>query len=155
MTNAIDLQLIADYTGTMLWPMIALSNIAQGSAVLGMIFAAEKGCGGTGSECTGMYLMLSGRNGAGDLRCKPEISLPFVCGMIGSACAAVICVATGTTANAIGVGGFPGILVHQASIYALLCSMHGDCDCSTFSADDNCGKEKGRGISRKQRSAWK
>ena len=30
--------------------------------------------------------------------------------MIGSACAAVVCVATGTTANAIGVGGLPGIL---------------------------------------------
>ena len=30
MSNAIDLQLIADYGGTMLWPMIALSNIAQG-----------------------------------------------------------------------------------------------------------------------------
>lgn len=38
MTNAIDLQLIADYHGTMLWPMIALSNIAQGSAVLAMIY---------------------------------------------------------------------------------------------------------------------
>ena len=34
MSNAIDLQLIADYGGTMLWPMIALSNIAQGSAVM-------------------------------------------------------------------------------------------------------------------------
>ena len=29
MSNAIDLQLIADFGGTMLWPMIALSNIAQ------------------------------------------------------------------------------------------------------------------------------
>ena len=42
MTNAIDLQLIADFGGTMLWPMIALSNIAQGSAVLGMIFLQKK-----------------------------------------------------------------------------------------------------------------
>ena len=39
MSNAIDLQLIADYGGTMLWPMIALSNIAQGSAVLAMIIS--------------------------------------------------------------------------------------------------------------------
>ena len=31
MSNAIDLQLIADFGGTNLWPMIALSNIAQGS----------------------------------------------------------------------------------------------------------------------------
>ena len=42
MSNAIDLQLIADYGGTMLWPMIALSNIAQGSAVLGMICCRER-----------------------------------------------------------------------------------------------------------------
>ena len=42
MTNAIDMQLIADFEGTMLWPMIALSNIAQGSAVLGMAFLQRK-----------------------------------------------------------------------------------------------------------------
>lgn len=38
---------------------------------------------------------------------------PFICGMIGSAIAAVVCVATSTTANAIGVGGIPGILSIQ------------------------------------------
>lgn len=38
MSNAIDLQLIADFGGTNLWPMIALSNIAQGSAILGIIY---------------------------------------------------------------------------------------------------------------------
>ena len=38
---------------------------------------------------------------------------PFVCGMIGSGIAGVICVSTGTTANAIGVGGIPGILSIQ------------------------------------------
>lgn len=38
---------------------------------------------------------------------------PFVCGMIGSAVAAVVCVSTTTTANAIGVGGIPGILSIQ------------------------------------------
>ena len=48
---------------------------------------------------------------------------PFVCGMIGSGIAAVVCVATSTTANAIGVGGLPGILsIHPASMgsFALL-----------------------------------
>lgn len=40
-------------------------------------------------------------------------SYPFICGMIGSALAAVISVATSTTANAIGVGGIPGILSIQ------------------------------------------
>ena len=42
MTTAIDLQLIADYGGTMLWPMIALSNIAQGGAVLAMMYLQRK-----------------------------------------------------------------------------------------------------------------
>lgn len=110
MSNAIDLQLIADYEGTMLWPMIALSNIAQGSAVLGMIMLQRKNAEAQEVNvpaCISCYLGVT----------EPAIFgvnlkhvYPFVCGMIGSACAAVISVATGTTANAIGVGGLPGIL---------------------------------------------
>ena len=110
MSNAIDLQLIADYGGTMLWPMIALSNIAQGSAVLGMIALQRKDARAQEvnvPSCVSCYLGVT----------EPAIFgvnlkhvFPFVCGMIGSACAAVLCVATGTTANAIGVGGLPGIL---------------------------------------------
>ena len=42
MTNAIDLQLMAEFGGTNLWPMIALSNIAQGSAVMAMIRINKK-----------------------------------------------------------------------------------------------------------------
>ena len=42
MTNAIDSQLVNLYQGTNLWPMIALSNIAQGSAVLAMSFLQKK-----------------------------------------------------------------------------------------------------------------
>ena len=42
MSNAIDLQLINTTGGTMLWPMIALSNIAQGSAVAGMSYLQRK-----------------------------------------------------------------------------------------------------------------
>lgn len=110
MSNAIDLQLIADYGGTMLWPMIALSNIAQGSAVLGMIYLQRKDAAAQEVNvpaCISCYLGVT----------EPAIfgvnlkhAFPFVCGMIGSACASVVCVATGTTANAIGVGGLPGIL---------------------------------------------
>ena len=42
-----------------------------------------------------------------------KFHFPFICGMIGSAIAAAVCVATSTTANAIGVGGIPGILSIQ------------------------------------------
>lgn len=113
MSNAIDLQLIADYGGTMLWPMIALSNIAQGSAVLGMIFLQRKDPQAQEVNipaCVSCYLGVT----------EPAIfgvnlkrGFPFVCGMIASGISAVVCVATGTTANAIGVGGLPGILSIQ------------------------------------------
>lgn len=115
MSNAIDLQLIADYEGTMLWPMIALSNIAQGSAVLAMIFLQRKDAEAQEvnvPSCVSCYLGVT----------EPAIfgvnlkhGFPFICGMVGSACAAVVSVATGTTANAIGVGGLPGILSIQTN----------------------------------------
>lgn len=110
MSNAIDLQLIADYGGTMLWPMIALSNIAQGSAVLAMIYLQRKKPEAQEVNvpaCISCYL---GVTEPAIFGVNLKYVFPFVCGMIGSACAAIISVATGTTANAIGVGGIPGIL---------------------------------------------
>ena len=113
MSNAIDLQLITDYEGTMLWPMVALSNIAQGSAVLGMVWLQRKDPQAQEVNipaCVSCYLGVT----------EPAIfgvnlkrGFPFICGMIGSGMAAVVSVATGTTANAIGVGGLPGILSIQ------------------------------------------
>lgn len=110
MSNAIDLQLIADFGGTMLWPMIALSNIAQGSAVLGMSWLQkndQKAQEINIPSCISCYLGVT----------EPAIfgvnlkkGFPFICGMIGSGIVAAVCVAMGVTANAIGVGGIPGIL---------------------------------------------
>ncbi len=113
MSNAIDLQLIADYEGTMLWPMIALSNIAQGSAVFGMILLQKKNTRAQEVNvpaCISCYL---GVTEPAIFGVNLKYTFPFLCGMIGSACAAVVCVATGTTANAIGVGGIPGVLSIQ------------------------------------------
>ncbi|MCP1100980.1 PTS system trehalose-specific IIC component [Aequitasia blattaphilus] len=113
MTNAIDMQLIADYQGTMLWPMIALSNIAQGSAVLGMIILQRKNAKAQEVNvpaCISCYL---GVTEPAMFGVNLKYGFPFVCGMIGSAIAGVISVVTGTAANAIGVGGIPGILSIQ------------------------------------------
>ena len=113
MSNAIDLQLIADYGGTMLWPMIALSNIAQGSAVLGMIALQRKDAKAQEVNvpaCISCYL---GVTEPAIFGVNLKLTFPFICGMIGSACAAIVCVATNTTANAVGVGGIPGILSIQ------------------------------------------
>lgn len=113
MSNAIDLQLIADFGGTMLWPMIALSNIAQGSAVLGMIYLQKNDAQAQEvniPSCISCYL---GVTELAMFGVNLKHSYPFICGMIGSACASIVCVATNSTANAIGVGGLPGILSMQ------------------------------------------
>ena len=113
MSNAIDMQLIADFGGTMLWPMIALSNIAQGSAVLGMIYLQRKNADAQEvnvPSCISCYL---GVTEPAMFGVNLKFHFPFICGMIGSAIAAAVCVATSTTANAIGVGGIPGILSIQ------------------------------------------
>lgn len=110
MSNAIDLQLIADYGGTMLWPMIALSNIAQGSAVLGMIFLQRKNAQAQEVNVPAGISCYLGVTEPAIFGVNLKIGFPFICGMIGSACSAIVCVATGTTANAVGVGGIPGIL---------------------------------------------
>lgn len=113
MTNAIDLQLIADYGGTMLWPMIALSNIAQGSAVLGMIFLQKKDAGAQEINVPASVSCYLGVTEPAIFGVNLKFAFPFICGMIGSSMAAIVCVATKTTANAIGVGGIPGILSIQ------------------------------------------
>ena len=110
MTNAIDLQLIADYQGTMLWPMIALSNIAQGSAVLAMIYLQRKNAAAQEVNVPAWVSCYLGVTEPAIFGVNLKYFFPFICGMTGSACAAIVCVSTGTTANAIGVGGIPGIL---------------------------------------------
>ena len=113
MSNAIDLQLIADFKGTMLWPMIALSNIAQGSAVLGMIYLQKKDAEAQEVNvpaCISCYL---GVTEPAMFGVNLKHNFPFISGMIGSSIASIVCVATSSTANAIGVGGLPGILSMQ------------------------------------------
>lgn len=113
MSNAIDLQLIADYGGTMLWPMIALSNIAQGSAVMGMILLQRKNAQAQEVNVPAGISCYLGVTEPAIFGVNLKQGFPFICGMIGSALAAIVCVATSTTANAIGVGGLPGILSIQ------------------------------------------
>lgn len=113
MSNAIDLQLIADYGGTMLWPMIALSNIAQGSAVMGMAALQKKNAQAQEVNIPAGISCYLGVTEPAIFGVNLKHGFPFISGMIGSGIAAVICVATSTTANAIGVGGLPGILSIQ------------------------------------------
>ena len=113
MSNAIDTQLCADFGGTMLWPMIALSNIAQGSAVLGMIYLQRKNARAQEvniPSCISCYL---GVTEPAMFGVNLKYNFPFICAMIGSGIAGVFSVMTSSTANSIGVGGLPGILSMQ------------------------------------------
>lgn len=110
MTNAIDTQLVNQLGYTTLWPMIALSNIAQGSAVLAMTVLQrrnERAEQVNIPACISCYL---GVTEPALFGVNLKYKFPLVCGMIGSACAAMVCTGFGVQALSIGVGGLPGIL---------------------------------------------
>lgn len=117
MTNAIDSQLTNLYDGTILWPMIALSNIAQGSAVLAMSVLQkrnERARQVNIPACISCYL---GVTEPALFGVNLKYGFPLVCGMIGSAIAAMISVGAGVQAFSIGVGGLPGILSINPAFY--------------------------------------
>ena len=110
MTNAIDITLTAKFGGTILWPMIALSNIAQGSSVLAMSVLQRHN---KRAEQVNVPACISAYLGVTEpalFGVNLKYGFPLICGMIGSAIAAVISVGSGTQALSIGVGGIPGIL---------------------------------------------
>ena len=111
MTNAIDSQLLnTPAKSTILWPMIALSNIAQGSSVLAMSVLQKKNERAQQINvpaCISCYL---GVTEPALFGVNLKYVFPLICGMIGSCCAAMISVGFGVEALSIGVGGLPGIL---------------------------------------------
>ncbi|WP_404328698.1 PTS system trehalose-specific EIIBC component [Mesobacillus maritimus] len=113
MTNAIDLQLMSELGGTNLWPMIALSNIAQGSAVLAMIYINRKNEAEKQVSIPAAISCYLGVTEPAMFGINLKYGFPFLAAMIGSLVAAVISVGSGVMANSIGVGGLPGILSIQ------------------------------------------
>lgn len=120
MTNAIDSQLLASPAeSTILWPMIALSNIAQGSSVLAMSVLQRKNERAQQVNvpaCISCYL---GVTEPALFGVNLKYVFPLVCGMIGSCCAAMISVGFGVEALSIGVGGLPGILSIKPQYYLI------------------------------------
>lgn len=120
MTNAIDSQLLASPSkSTILWPMIALSNIAQGSSVLAMSVLQKKNERAQQVNvpaCISCYL---GVTEPALFGVNLKYVFPLICGMIGSCCAAMISVGFGVEALSIGVGGLPGILSIKPEYYLI------------------------------------
>lgn len=120
-TLAIDLQMTNSMGGTPIWPIIALSNIAQASAVVGIIIISKKYNEREVSipAAISAYLGVTEPAMYGiNLRYK----FPMLCAMIGAALSGLICGLFGVLSNGIGVGGLPGILSIKPiywSIYAI------------------------------------
>ncbi|MED3020805.1 MULTISPECIES: PTS system trehalose-specific EIIBC component [Bacillus cereus group] len=106
---AIDLQLIAQHGGTFIWPMIALSNIAQGSAALAMFWISknqnDKSMASTSAISAYFGITEPAMFGV-NLRNK----FPFYAAIIGSAIAAIFITLNGVLAPAIGIGGLPAFI---------------------------------------------
>jgi PTS system trehalose-specific IIC component len=106
---AVDVQLIGSEGGTFLWPMLALSNIAQGAAALAMMFILRdqktKGLAATSSVSAFLGVTEPAIFGV-NIRYK----YPFIFGMIGSAIGGILLTLNHVLASSIGVGGIPGFL---------------------------------------------
>lgn len=113
MTNAIDTQLIADAGGTGLWPMIALSNIAQGSAVFAYYLIHRKNEREAQIALPATISAYLGVTEPALFGVNVKYIYPFVAGMIGSSIAGLLSVTFNVTAASIGIGGLPGILSIQ------------------------------------------
>lgn len=115
-TNAVDLQLMQSMGGTPIWPLIALSNIAQASAVVGIILVSRK----ENEREISVPAAISAYLGVTEpamYGINLKYKYPMLCAMIGSALAAIVCGFSGVLANGIGVGGLPGILSVQPAYW--------------------------------------
>ncbi|MFC7319518.1 PTS system trehalose-specific EIIBC component [Halobacillus campisalis] len=105
---AVDIQLIGSTGTTFLWPMLALSNIAQGSAAFAIMLASKdeklKGLGLSSGISAYLGITEPALFGV-NLRFK----YPFIIAISSSAIAGLYISARGVLANSIGVGGVPGI----------------------------------------------
>ena len=113
MTNAIDLELVRTAGGTGLWPMIALSNIAQGSAVFAYYFIKRHDEREAQISLPATISAYLGVTEPALFGVNVKYIYPFVAGMIGSSIAGLLSVTFNVTAASIGIGGLPGILSIQ------------------------------------------
>ena len=113
MTNAIDLELVRTSGGTGLWPMIALSNIAQGSAVFAYYLIKRRNEREAQISLPAAISAYLGITEPALFGVNVKYVYPLVAGMAASAVSGLLSVAFGVQANSIGIGGLPAILSIQ------------------------------------------
>lgn len=109
---AVDVQLIGSTGSTFLWPILALSNISQGSAAFGVWLASKdenlKGLSVSSGVSAWLGITEPALFGV-NLRYK----FPFIAALVSSALAGMYITIQSVRANSIGVGGVPGIVSIQ------------------------------------------
>ncbi|MBP1174513.1 PTS system trehalose-specific IIC component [Paenibacillus sp. PvR133] len=106
---AVDVQLIGTQGGTFLWPMLALSNIAQGAGALAMMLVLKEQKG-KGLALTSSVSAFLGVTEPAIFGVNIRYKYPFVFAMIGSGIAGILLTVNHVMASSIGVGGIPGFL---------------------------------------------
>ncbi|UFH49542.1 PTS system trehalose-specific EIIBC component [Pseudomonas sp. KNUC1026] len=105
----VDLQLISTQGGTFIWPMIVMSNLAQGSAAAAVFYmtrnARDKSMASTSAVSAYFGITEPAMFGI-NLRYK----YPFYSALIGSSMACIFLSMNKVQASAIGVGGLPGFI---------------------------------------------
>lgn len=114
---AVDLQLIAQ-GGTMIWPMIALSNIAQGSAAVTIALLNKNNEKMKSLSLSSAITAWLGVTEPAMFGVNLRFIYPFYGALIGSALAAAYCILSGVLANSIGIGGLPAFLAIQPKFWS-------------------------------------
>ena len=119
MTNAIDLELVRTVGGTGLWPMIALSNIAQGSAVFAYYFIKRHDEREAQISLPATISAYLGVTEPALFGVNVKYVYPLVAGMSASALSGLLSAVFGVQANSIGIGGLPAILSIKPQYWAI------------------------------------
>lgn len=120
----VDLQILADTGGLYTFPIVALCNIAQASAVLGFIYinrTNEREKQVAIPSCISGYL---GVTEPAMFGVNLKYFYPFLAAIIGSGIAGTVSMLTGTMANSVGVGGIPAFLsMKPQSVFSFMICM--------------------------------
>lgn len=116
---AIETQLIADVAhtgGSFIFTTASMNNVAQGAAVLAVLFLTKKEKLKSICSASGVSALL-GITEPAMFGVTLKLKYPFYAAMVGSAVGSAYCAATKVLAQAMGAAGIPGIISMKPSDY--------------------------------------
>ena len=151
---AIETQLLADSAhtgGSFIFSTASMNNVAQAAAVLAVLLMTKNDKMKSICSASGISALL-GITEPAMFGVNLKYGFPFICAMAGSAVGAVLSVVSGIKANAIGVGGIPGILSIQPQYMGLFAAAMGLVILIPFCLTYAIGRKKGIGGGRENQN---